>query len=97
VSTTLAREDELHDREPAPPDRLLVAKEIADLLAVPESWVRQATRSEGLPHIRLGRYVRYEWGAVAAWLDQRWTGRLPLPQSGTGGHGSALGSRPRKR
>jgi excisionase family DNA binding protein len=76
VSTTLARGDEPHDWEPAPPDRLLVAKEIADLLAVPESWVRQATRSGGLPHIRLGRYVRYERGPVLAWVEDQRASRV---------------------
>jgi excisionase family DNA binding protein len=57
---------------PAPGDRLLVAEEVAELLAVPESWVREATRTGGLPHIRLGRYVRYQRATVLAWIqDQR--------------------------
>ena len=40
-------------------DRLLTAQEVADLLAVPLSWVREATRSERLPYLALGRYRRY--------------------------------------
>ena len=40
-------------------DRLLTAAEVADLLAVKESWVREATRDGRLPHLRLGRYRRY--------------------------------------
>jgi excisionase family DNA binding protein len=50
-------------------DRLLTAAEIAELLAVPESWVRRETRANRLPHLRLGRYCRYDWPAVAAWLE----------------------------
>lgn len=53
-------------------NRLLVADEVARLLSVPVSWVREATRAGRLPHVRLGRYVRYERAALTAWLgDQR--------------------------
>lgn len=66
------------------PDRLLEAKEVAELLSVPESWVRDATRSGWLPHIRLGRYVRYQQGAVLDWIqDQR--SETPHPRLRRGG------------
>jgi excisionase family DNA binding protein len=52
--------------------RLLQAQEVADLLALPLTWVREATRAGRLPHVRLGRYVRYERAAVLTWVaDQR--------------------------
>ena len=51
-------------------DRLLTAKEVADLLAVPESWVREATREGRIPHLRLGRYRRYQPAAIDAWLAE---------------------------
>jgi len=40
-------------------ERLLTATDVAELLAVPESWIREATRAGKLPHIHLGRYIRY--------------------------------------
>jgi excisionase family DNA binding protein len=53
-------------------ERLLLAKEVAALLAVPESWVREATREGRIPYLALGRYRRYERAAIEAWLaDQR--------------------------
>ena len=52
------------------PDRLLTAAEVAELLNVPESWVRGHTRSGAIPHLELGRYVRYRRQAVLAWLDE---------------------------
>jgi excisionase family DNA binding protein len=52
-----------------PPDRLLTAAEIAELLAVPERWVREHTRSGAIPHVQLGRYVRYQERDVLEWLD----------------------------
>jgi excisionase family DNA binding protein len=48
--------------------RLLTAGEVADLLAVPESWVREATREGRLPHLALGRYRRYQRQTIEAWL-----------------------------
>jgi excisionase family DNA binding protein len=50
--------------------RLLTAKEVAHLLAVPESWVREATREGRIPHLKLGRYRRYQPAAIDAWLAE---------------------------
>jgi excisionase family DNA binding protein len=58
-------------------DRLLTAKEVAALLAVPESWVREATRDGRLPHLQLGRYRRYQRAAIDAWLRDRQAGPQP--------------------
>ena len=52
-------------------ERLLVAKEVAELLALPESWVREATRAGRLPYIALGRYRRYSREAIEAWLAEQ--------------------------
>jgi excisionase family DNA binding protein len=49
-------------------ERLLTAIEVAELLSVPESWVREATRNGRLPYLALGRYRRYERGAIESWL-----------------------------
>ncbi len=51
-------------------DRLLTAQEVADQLAVPLSWVREATRDDRIPHLKLGRYRRYQAAAIQAWLAQ---------------------------
>jgi excisionase family DNA binding protein len=40
-------------------DRLLTANEVAALLSVPVSWVRESTRSGAIPVVQLGRYRRY--------------------------------------
>ena len=50
-------------------DRLLTAAELAERLNVPESWVRESTRSGAIPHVQLGRYRRYREADVTAWLD----------------------------
>jgi len=55
-------------------DRLMDASEVAELLHVPERWVREHTRSGLLPHVQLGRYRRYRRDAVLAWLDAQENG-----------------------
>jgi excisionase family DNA binding protein len=49
-------------------DRLIDANEVAELLAVPVTWVRQETRAGRMPCLELGRYRRYDAEAVHAWL-----------------------------
>ncbi len=59
-------------------DRLLDAEDIAGRLNVPVTWIREATRDGLIPHVRLGRYIRYEWPAILRWLveNRRPGGRL---------------------
>jgi excisionase family DNA binding protein len=49
-------------------DRLLLAGEVAELLQVSPAWVYAETRADRIPHLRLGRYVRYRRSAIDAWL-----------------------------
>jgi len=64
-------------------ERLVTADEVAELLSVPVSWVREATRSGAMPCVRLGRYVRFELASVEAWLeDCRCPGRPVALRSG---------------
>jgi excisionase family DNA binding protein len=56
-------------------DRLLTAREVAERLSVPESWVRQESREGRMPCLRLGRYVRFEWTAVVEWLEEQRAGQ----------------------
>ena len=60
--------------------RLLTAKEVGELLLLNASWVLDAARRNAIPHIRLGRYVRFRRMDIEAWLlDQR---RGPEVESG---------------
>lgn len=44
---------------PAAPDRLVDAAEMAEMLDVPENWVRDKARAGALPFRQLGHYVRF--------------------------------------
>lgn len=49
-------------------DKLLTAAEVADLMRVTRGWVYAETRRNAIPHLRLGRYVRYRRAAIEAWM-----------------------------
>jgi excisionase family DNA binding protein len=49
-------------------ERLMTADEVAAVLQVARGWVYAATRRNEIPHVRLGRYVRYRPSAIEAWM-----------------------------
>jgi excisionase family DNA binding protein len=48
---------------------LLNADEAADLLHVPRSTVYELVRSRHLPHVRVGRSLRFTRQQLACWVD----------------------------
>ena len=50
---------------------LLDAKGAAELLNVPATWVLAEARADRIPHVRLGRYVRFDADELAAWWQSR--------------------------
>jgi len=57
---------------------LIDAAELARRWNVPKSWISDGVRSrtlpeERIPHVRFGRYVRFEWGCeqLEAWIAKR--------------------------
>ncbi|MEK6272457.1 MAG: helix-turn-helix domain-containing protein [Actinomycetota bacterium] len=51
-----------------PNGNLLTADQVAELLSVPTSWVYAETRARRLPHVRLGRYYRYNRSSIEAFV-----------------------------
>lgn len=43
----------------------------ADLLGVPKTWVLAEARADRIPHVRLGRYVRFEPVELERWWQAR--------------------------
>lgn len=59
-------------------DEMLTVAEVATWLKVSRSWIYDRTRSRGperLPHIKLGKYVRFDPDAIRAFLDRQARGR----------------------
>ena len=65
----------------APLLELLTVDDVAALLKVSKSWVyehtrtRTASRSERIPHVKIGKYVRFDPRLVRTFIDRRTTGR----------------------
>ena len=56
------------------PEELLTPHEIAEIFKVPVSWVYSRTRNrkgDKLPHIRLGKYIRFYEDDVRRYLDRQ--------------------------
>ena len=59
---------------PIDPSQILTLKELAERLKVSERWVYEKSRRRclnPLPAIRIGRYLRFDWLEVSAWLRQQ--------------------------
>jgi hypothetical protein len=50
------------------PQDILTPEQLAERLQVGVRWVY---KQKDLPVLRCGRYLRFEWGAVVAWLRAR--------------------------
>ena len=62
------------------------SEELARRLMLPESWVREHVRrrsDDPIPHIKVGRYVRFEWGSRE--LLQLWARHRVSKQGKNGG------------
>jgi len=57
------------DRQAPEHFELLTAVEVAAILRVSPAWVYAETRRRRIPHIRLGRYVRYRTDAITSWMQ----------------------------
>jgi excisionase family DNA binding protein len=71
------------------PSALLTAEAAAVVLSVDPAWLLRQAREGRIPHVRLGRYVRFDPAAIAAYCAC-----LPRP-SATATSATAFGRRTR--
>ena len=58
-----------NEPEPFLKDDLLTVDDVAALLKVKKSWVYE--HLDQIPHVRLGRYVRFEFSAVSQFVQRQ--------------------------
>ena len=51
-----------------PSPSLLSPEELAIHLNVPKSWIYERTRDNTIPHVKIGKYVRFSLPEVLVWL-----------------------------
>ena len=49
--------------------RLWNVKDVAAFLDVPVSWVYLHVADNSIPHHKIGRYVKFNAGEIAAWVQ----------------------------
>ncbi len=54
-------------------DAFLTVQEVAERLKVPASWIYDQVRCQfdPLPHYKMGKYLRFLWPEVKAWIERR--------------------------
>jgi predicted DNA-binding transcriptional regulator AlpA len=59
-------------------DEILTPAQVAERLQVKPSWVYEQTRERAevrnpdpFPHIKMGRYLRFDWRDVLDWHERR--------------------------
>jgi excisionase family DNA binding protein len=50
-------------------ERLLDARAAGDLLGVPATWLLAQARKNAVPHVRLGKYVRFVADDLERWVE----------------------------
>jgi hypothetical protein len=78
MDTKLASYDDKLQTE-RPVYQFIDCGQLADRWNVPESWIRERVRrgsEDPLPHVRLGKYVRFRWGSpeLEQWAERRIVG-----------------------
>lgn len=48
----------------------MTAVEAGDLLSVPPTWLLAQARQGRVPHVRLGRYVRFDRDELLKWVRE---------------------------
>jgi excisionase family DNA binding protein len=56
--------------------QLLEAKDVAEMLGMTPDWVYAEVRAGRIPHLKLGRYVRFRPESIDAWLLESERGKI---------------------
>lgn len=67
----MSTDETTNGRSTVDPAPLLDAKAAGRLLNVPATWVLAEARADRIPHVRLGRYVRFDADELRDWWHTR--------------------------
>jgi excisionase family DNA binding protein len=56
--------------------QLLEAKDVAEMLGMTPDWVYAEVRAGRIPHLKMGRYVRFRPESIDAWLLESERGKI---------------------
>lgn len=52
------------------PDRLMTAEDVARLTQMTKGYIYQQVRDNAIPHIMMGRYVRFRRESILQWFKE---------------------------
>jgi excisionase family DNA binding protein len=58
------------------PRQLLTAEDVAAMLGMGTDWIYAQVRADRIPHVRLGRYVRFRAESIDEWICEQERGRI---------------------
>jgi excisionase family DNA binding protein len=76
MSLLTAREVEQEMPGLSRPMEILDAEAVAKMLGMTTDWIYAEARAGRIPHIRLGRYVRFRRESIEAWLLEAECGKI---------------------
>lgn len=53
------------------PRPMLNAEQVGEMLGFRKAYVLELARKREIPHMRVGKYVRFDADAIAAWCESR--------------------------
>lgn len=70
---------------------LLTADDVAAMLGVSRDWIYAEARAGRMPHVRLGRHVRFKAESIDEWISEQERGSMTGPIKRRGAAGTAPG------
>ena len=56
--------------------KLLEAEDVAAMLGMSKDWIYNEVRADRIPHVKLGRYVRFRPEAIEDWIRECERGKI---------------------
>ena len=71
--------------------QLLTADDVANMLGMGTDWIYAQVRADRIPHVRLGRYVRFRADSIDEWICELERGSMSATTKRPGAAGTARG------
>lgn len=50
-------------------EKLLGVKELTERTGLKPSWIYAQAEAKKIPYLKLGKYLRFRWSEIEAWLE----------------------------
>lgn len=64
-----------------PSEQFMTPDQVCEWLQVKKDWLYDVTQRNAIPHVKIGRQLRYNRGELWDWLQTLRTGDTPQPEA----------------